>query len=85
MSIAKVAVEDLVTESDVEQKFLYPALTQDAPFGLGISAAHIQTKHNIRRFSIGKGASKKSYFPDYLVVIGGLPLLVVEAKAPKTN
>ena len=34
------------------------------------------------RFSIGKGTETKLYFPDYVVVMFGLPLVVVEAKAP---
>jgi RNA recognition motif len=32
--------------------------------------------------SNGQGPSRKLYFPDYIVVVAGLPVLVTEAKAP---
>jgi hypothetical protein len=73
---------DVVTESDVEQKIVMPLLTSDCPSGLGISPRAIRTKPNIRHFSIGKGKEQKLYYPDYIVVLAGLPVLVVEAKAP---
>jgi hypothetical protein len=72
----------LQSESDVEQKFIYPLLTNDEPHGLGIDPSAVLTKPHIRRFVIGKGASKKSYFPDYIVAIGGFPIVIVEAKRP---
>ena len=76
------ALSDLVTESDVEQKFVYPLLTCDPPTGLGLLPADILTKTNLRRHPIGKGKSSKLYYPDYLIVLAGLPLLVIEVKAP---
>ena len=76
------SLNELRTESDVEQKLLWPLLTTSSPSGAGFSPADILTKLSIRRLEIGKGASKKLYFPDYMIVIGGLPVLVVEAKAP---
>lgn len=72
----------LNNESDVEQKFLYPFTVEPQPLGLGLPPAVIQTKVNVRRLKIGKGADQKLYFPDYLVVISGFPLVVIEAKAP---
>ncbi|MEN3943589.1 hypothetical protein WJU23_19985, partial [Prosthecobacter sp. SYSU 5D2] len=74
--------DGLESESDVEQKFLAPFLSNAQPFGLTIPPTCIFTKANIRAFSIGKGTSAKLYYPDYLVVFYGLPVLVVEAKAP---
>jgi hypothetical protein len=85
MSVSKAPLESRISEGDVEDKLIYPLLTGDAPLGLQISQLLILSKHNLRRFTIGKGAARKSYFPDYLVVIGGFPLLVVEAKAPKSD
>ena len=79
---ARVPLSALNSESDVEQKFIYPLLTNDEPHGLGISHSAVITKQNIRRFLIGKGATRKSYFPDYIIAIGGFPLVVVEAKKP---
>lgn len=72
----------LVSESDVEQKVIYPWLTSNKPHGLGILPSAVITKANIKRFKIDKGKSSKIYFPDYLIVISGFPLVVIEAKAP---
>lgn len=76
------ALKDLITESDVEQKLLWSLLTTPFPTGLGLIASDVLTKTSIRRLEIGKGSSRKLYFPDYMVVIAGLPVIVVEAKAP---
>ena len=57
----------LQTESDVEQKLIYPMLVADETFGFGIAPNEILTKRNIKRLPIGKGKDRKSYFPDYLV------------------
>ena len=76
------SLEELVTESDVEQKLFWPLLIAGVPNGLGFRSADILTKSNIRRLEIGKGSSKKLYFPDYLVVLAGLPVAIAEAKAP---
>lgn len=76
------APEEMTTESDVEQKLIHPLLVGEHPSGLGLGALNILTKASIRRFPIGKGNDRKLYYPDYLVLLDGLPLLVVEAKAP---
>lgn len=76
--------ETLETESDVEQKFLYPLLTSKPPMGLGLQDIEIYTKKCIRQRIIGK-SSRKYYFPDYLIMIRGIPVLVVEAKAPEQD
>lgn len=73
---------ELVTESDVEQKLIMPLLTLSAPRGLGYGTEEILTKHSIRRFTIDKGQSQKLYFPDFLVLLCGMPCLAVEAKKP---
>jgi hypothetical protein len=74
--------DELKTESDVEQKLILPLLTNAIPNGLGFAPSDIVSKLSIRRLEIGKGATKKKlYFPDYLVVMAGLPMLVIEAKA----
>src|SRR5437773_158925 len=76
------SLEELHTEADVEQKLLWPLLTTGVPNGAGFLSADILTKLSIRRLEIGKGNSKKLYYPDYMVVLAGLPVLVVEAKSP---
>lgn len=72
-------------ESDVEQKFVYPLLTSGLPYGLGYNEFEIRTKPNIRKFKIDKGKSEKYYFPDYIILIDGLPVLIVEAKHPNED
>lgn len=74
--------ESLITESDVEQKFIYEFLTSPKPMGFGFNNAQILTKHLLRQQIIGKGQSKKYYYPDYLVCIRGIPVCVIEAKKP---
>lgn len=78
-------IDGLNNESDVEQKFLYGFLTEPLPLGLELPSSIIQTKANLRRFSIGKGNEAKLYYPDYVVVKFGLPLVVIEAKAPSES
>lgn len=72
----------LETESDVEQKFIYPFLTSNPPLGLGIHDTEILTKKILRQCLIGKGQTKKYYYPDYLISIRGVPVIVIEAKNP---
>lgn len=74
--------DDLHNEADVEQKLLWHVLTSASPRGLGFSPADVLTKPNIRGLEIGKRASLRVFYPDYLVVLAGLPVLVVEAKPP---
>lgn len=74
-------LSQLVTESDVEQKLVYPLLT--SPTFIGLPAEWIRTKEYMTPTEIDKVAGKRrGYVPDYSVWIGGLPLLIVEAKAP---
>jgi hypothetical protein len=75
-------LSDLQSESDVEQKLLWHVLTQPSPKGCAFAPAEVATKPSLRRLTIGKGATSKLYFPDYVVLLSGVPLMVVEAKAP---
>jgi hypothetical protein len=77
--------DELLTESDVEQKLVYPILTTGEPEGLRIPGSCIKTKPSIRRYAIGKGKEQKLYYPDYLVVISGFLLLIVEVKGPEED
>lgn len=76
---------NIFSESDVEQKIIYPLLTNAMPLGLGYQDAEILTKPNIRKILIEKGQSKHYYFPDYVVIIDGFPMVLIEAKAPKAD
>lgn len=82
MSFELPAFDENTTESDVEQKLIYPLITSHSEVGLRYLAAEVLTKLNIRKLSIDKGGNKKVYFPDYLIVIRGYPLLIIEAKKP---
>ncbi len=77
--------ESIVTESDVEQKFIYPFLTSTPPLGLGLDDSKILTKTILRQKIIGKGQKQKYYYPDYIISIRGIPVLVLEAKNPTEN
>lgn len=77
--------DELVTESDVEQKIIYPLLTNHTPIGLGYDSKNILTKHSLKKILIGKGDSKKLYYPDFVINFNGVPSLIIEAKRPKEN
>ena len=70
----------LHTESDVEQKLVYPLLTR--PEWCGIPNDAIKTKKYVPSFDIGKGRSERRNFaPDYLIYSRGFPVAVLEAKS----
>lgn len=75
----------LHNESDVEQKVVYPLLTNRYPEGLGFSAEQVRTKESIRAFAIDKGSHKKRYHPDYVIIVSGLPTVIIEAKGPNED
>ena len=71
----------LLTESDVEQKFLYPFLVHQSYIGL--PHEWVRTKEYMSPTEIDKTAGKRyGYVPDYSVWRNGIPLLIVEAKSP---
>ncbi|AGF80099.1 ribosomal protein S1 (plasmid) [Desulfocapsa sulfexigens DSM 10523] len=80
-----ISEKDIKNESDVEQKFILPLLTNSQPVGLGYSSCDFRTKPDIRQLEIDKGRAKKLYYPDYIVILHGLPVLVIEAKHPEDN
>lgn len=72
---------ELLTESDVEQKLLFPFLVHASY--LALPSTWIRTKEYMSPTEIDKTAGKRyGYIPDYSVWIGGIPLSIVEAKAP---
>ena len=70
------------SESDAEQKAILPLLTSGFPNGLAYDLDDIYTKNSVRGLVIDKGRSKKNYFPDFIITRHGIPMIVVEAKAP---
>lgn len=79
------ASDSLANESDVEGLFLDQLLHAPAPGGLEFDAIEIRRKTSIRKLSIGKGNEKKLYYPDYALIIQGIPLVIIEAKGPNEN
>jgi cold shock CspA family protein len=75
-------LSSLQNESDVEQKLIVPMLLEPIPLGLGFSVSDFRTKADIRRLKIGKGNEEKMYMPDYIIILAGLPMVVIEAKHP---
>ncbi|WP_109398937.1 type I restriction enzyme HsdR N-terminal domain-containing protein [Proteus sp. TJ1640] len=75
----------IVTESDVEQHIVSELLKKAPPDGLGLDKEEILTKHNIRGMFIKKRNNKRNYYPDYLIVINGLPIVVIEVKRPNED
>jgi len=80
--IINCELKDIISESDVEQKFVIPLLINRAPLGLEYNFSDFKTKNDIRKIKIDKGNSSKYYFPDYAIIHVGLPLLIIEAKKP---
>jgi hypothetical protein len=81
MSLLNIPAYDSSSESDVEQKFLFPLLTH--PSFMAIPAKAILTKKSMSSLSfVDKTALPRNYIPDYIVFFHGLPVCIVEAKAP---
>lgn len=70
------------TESDVELKIIYPLLTNTLPQGLSYSDYHVQSKNSLKKLIIDKGKSSKLYYPDFAIIVEGLPIIIIEAKKP---
>jgi len=75
-------IEDLLNESDVEQKLIVPLIIGDSSRGFGYLNEDYQSKASILKLNIDKGSSKKLYRPDFIIFIKGTPVLVIEAKHP---
>jgi hypothetical protein len=76
------ALAEMHNEADVEGKMVWPLLISARPLGLGFNFSNIKAKPNIRALSIGKRENAKLYYPDFVVMIAGLPVMIVEAKPP---
>lgn len=84
MSLLNIPNYECSSESDVEQKFLFPLLTH--PSFLDIPASAILTKRSLGTLSfVSKTALPKGYIPDYLVFFHGYPVLVIEAKSAQVS
>ena len=80
MPDGNINTENLLTESDVEQRVIYPLLTGGNY--LAINESHLRTKEYMAPAKIDKSADKSGYYPDYTVWEKAFPLMIVEAKQP---
>lgn len=72
----------LLTEGDVEQKVVLPLLMNPEPQGLGFDNTQIQNKLSLKKLTINKRSNSKLYYPDFLILMEGLPFIVIEVKKP---
>ena len=76
-----VLVKPDATEADVEQKVLWPLLTN--PSFLAIPPSSVEGKKYLAPTTLDKNAQKtRGYFPDFSVWEMALPIMIVEAKGP---
>ena len=72
------------TEADVELKVITPLLT-GANY-LDIPLSSIKAKEHLKLTVLDKSGGKSTgYFPDYSVWDKALPVMIVEAKSPKSR
>ena len=70
----------LTNEASVEALFVNPLLEI-----LGYSQDDILFKTSISEMAVGKGSKKVLYKPDYVLTTGGIPSIVIDAKAPSED
>jgi len=77
-------IPPIKTEADVESKLIH-ALLRD-PLQLGIPEENIRDKAYLGPTALDKKAGRTSgYVPDFAILIGALPMMIVEAKSPDTD
>lgn len=72
--------DDLSNEASVEAFFMTPML-QD----LGYPNKNIKTKQSITKLKIAIGSKSYFYKPDYCIVLGKNPKIIIDAKSPTEN
>jgi hypothetical protein len=83
-SIKRLLKPEYDTESDVEQKFVFPLLTNPARLAIAVDA--VKTKKYLAPTLLDKAAGKAGgYYPDASVWYFGMPLLVIEVKDPEVQ
>jgi len=85
MSEYLINEKELISEGDVELKVITPLLLNPEPIGLGYSNSNIQSKISLRKLMIDKGAKAQRYYPDFILNVNGIPLIVIEAKKPNED
>src|SRR5690606_11888929 len=85
MSEYLINENELITEGDVELKVITPLLLNPEPIGLGYNNSNIQSKISLRKLTIDKGSKAQLYYPDFIVNVNGIPLVVIEAKKPNED
>jgi type I restriction enzyme M protein len=67
----------LINESEVEMKLINKLLDY-----LGYKDEHIKTKNSVKELAIARGHTTENYKPDYAIVVGKKPRIIIEAKDP---
>ncbi|MFM0380464.1 N-6 DNA methylase [Paraburkholderia strydomiana] len=80
MPLKDLKVKALTNEAAVEARFVEPLLHE-----LGFEHDDIKLKTSISEFTVGKGRVAVLYKPDYIVSVGGMPIAVIDAKAPSED
>ena len=81
LQVPVTELSELRSESDVEQKLVYPFLVH--PNFLDLPQEWVRTKEYMEPTEIDKRAGKRvGYVPDYSIWRTGFPLLVAETKRP---
>ncbi len=76
-----IVADNLLTESDVEQKVILPLLTEGNL--LAIDVRRIKTKDYLAPSILDKGAGRTGgYYPDYSIWEKAFPVMIIEAKSP---
>jgi type I restriction enzyme M protein len=73
-------IKDLTNESSVELFFISRLLK-----ALGYKDKNIKSKESIDQVTIRTGSRRVNYKPDYVILSGNKPLLVIDAKSPKES
>lgn len=81
LDIFAKSMGEILNESDVEQKFLYPFIVHNLKFTTEL----IETKKSIPVLTVGKGKNKRSHQPDYILSIKDQNVITAEAKHPEKN
>ena len=67
---------DLGNEASVETFFLARMISD-----LGFRDDQVRTKESLEKLAVGKGRRRERYRPDYALLVGGLPVCIIDAKA----
>ena len=71
------SLSDLTNEASTETFFINRLLDY-----LGFGDNNLKLKTSISEYTVGQGRKKCLYKPDYVAIINGYPVMVIDAKSP---